>query len=87
MELIPFYWLAAIASHPETILTDVSVAEALLTGSGNDIPGIDQEDADESVQVLIELGFAESVVSMDCPDCEGCVSHLLALRMPQAVSV
>jgi hypothetical protein len=90
-------WLDAIHNHAATTDTELHVAVSmLLTGSANEATKpcsecghrepIAQQFIDESVTVLTELGFVESVAAVDCSDCEGCCeSHLLVLRMPAVV--
>jgi hypothetical protein len=81
-------WLEAVLRHPATTDTDLSVAAALLlTGSANGVtkPSPDgpvliaQDVVDESMTVLVELGFLETVVSVAA---DGGEDFLLALRMP-----
>jgi hypothetical protein len=83
-------WLQAILDHPETIDTDLHVAVGmLLNGTANGATFlcadcgqwelIDQDDIDESVTVLAELGFVELVAAVEC---DGGEDRLLVLRMP-----
>ncbi len=96
-DVIPFYWLEAVAQHPETLPVDLIVAEALIMEGTTDqvaapcpdcggIETLDPQEVDESIEALIGLGFIESVVAVDC-DCAagGCESHLLVFRMPVVV--
>jgi hypothetical protein len=95
--IVPFYWLQAVAEHPDTLLVDLLVAEALIVHGSTDqvavpcpdcggVELLDPQEVDESVEVLIGLGFVESVVAVDC-DCAagGCESHLLTFRLPVVV--
>jgi hypothetical protein len=98
MGVVPFFWLQSVANHPDTDQADLLIAEALITegeppsavavpcDSGG-VEILDRREVDESIDLLIGLGFIESVVAVDC-DCAagGCESHLLVFRMPAAAS-
>lgn len=81
-------WIEAVMSHPATEDTDLYVAVAMMLASranGLTRPGPDgpvplpQEAVDESVALLTQLGFVESVATVTV---DGGEDHLLVLRMP-----
>lgn len=90
MEICNEEWLEAIFQHRDTADIDLHVAVALLlTGSANGVTApcpdcgrcelIDQDDVDDSIAVLMDLGFVESVAAVEV---DGGEDHLLVLRMP-----
>ena len=55
-------WINAVDAHPDTLDTDLLVAVALANGETS-VEGIDPEQADDSVEELLALGFLELVLA------------------------
>lgn len=78
-------WLEAVMNHPSTEDIDLYVAVGLIrTGCANGVtvPSgalIPQADVDQSMALLVKLGFLEQVAAVEF---DGGKDSLLVLRMP-----